>query len=98
MSASHPAAATAAPDIPPTSAWDDDVGSPKNHVSTSQAIAPRSPAKITAFVRTSVWTTSFAIVAATAVPKIRNAAKLKNAAHATATRGVRTRVETTVAI
>ena len=36
--------------------------------------------------------------AATCVPKTRNATKLKNAAHATADRGVRTRVETTVAI
>jgi len=38
------------------------------------------------------------MVAATATPKIRNAMKLKNAAHATAHCGRSTRVETMVAI
>ncbi len=38
------------------------------------------------------------IVAATAVPKVKAATKLKNAAKATARRGVRTLVETTVAM
>ena len=38
------------------------------------------------------------MVFATAVPKMRKAAKLKNAAHATASLGVSTRVDTTVAI
>ncbi len=63
----------------------------------SQTIAPTRAAKIPAFVSVPGWTT-FAIVSATFVPKMRNAAKLKNAAHATACLGVRTRVETTVAI
>src|ERR1043166_8003612 len=38
------------------------------------------------------------MVAATAVPKTNAAMKFQNAAHATARNGVRTRVETTVAI
>ena len=49
-------------------------------------------------MKTDGSTTSFAIVAATAVPKIRNDAKLKKAAHATACWGESTRVDTTVAI
>ncbi len=61
-------------------------------------IAPISPAKITPIVNASGSTTPVAIVAATTVPKIRKAAKLKNAAHTTANRGDSTRVDTTVAI
>src|SRR5206468_12104512 len=89
---------TAAPAIPPTSACDDEVGNPRYHVMMSHTIAPMWPAKITPFVSRSWTTTSFAMVLATAVPKMRNAAKLKNAAQATANRGLRTRVDTTVAI
>src|SRR5262249_31915880 len=46
------------------------------------------------------WTSTvpLPIVLATCRPKIRNATKLKNAAHTTACRGESTRVETTVAI
>ena len=44
-------------------------------------MAPTSPEKTTPSVSASGWTTSLAIVAATLVPKIRNATKLKNAAH-----------------
>ena len=43
-------------------------------------------------------TSPLLIVLATAVPTVNAAMKLKNAAHATATPGERTRVETTVAI
>ena len=84
--------------MPPTRACDELVGRPRYQVITSHAIAPASPAKITWLSRIAGFTTSFAIVAATAVPKIRKAAKLKNAAHATACRGESTRVETTVAM
>src|SRR5436190_3565720 len=80
------------------SAWDDEVGRPNHHVSRSQAIAPTRPENTTASVSDSGRTTLVAIVAATFVPKIRNATKLKNAAQTTAARGVRTRVETTVAM
>ena len=64
------------------------------------AIAPTSPAKITPIVRTpeAGSTTSFAIVSATCVLKMRNAMKFQNAAHITAYFGERTRVDTTVAI
>ena len=98
INASHPALATAAPAIAPMIACEELVGRPNHHVRMSQAIAPMRPAKITALVKTDGSTTSFAIVAATAVPKIRNDAKLKNAAHATACCGESTRVDTTVAI
>ena len=63
----------------------------------SQPIAPTSAAKIDALSKVP-GTVTCEIVSATFVPKNRKAAKLKNAAHATACRGVRTRVDTTVAI
>ncbi len=61
-------------------------------------MAPMRPANTTPIDSTSWITTSFAMVVATCVPNTRKATKLKNAAHATAMRGVSTRVETTVAI
>src|SRR6266550_885489 len=93
----QPAVATAAPARPPTSACDELVGRPRIHVTMSQRIAPTSAAKIPAFVSVPGCTT-LEIVSATLVPKMRNATKLKNAAQATACLGVRTRVDTTVAI
>ena len=65
--------ATAAPAMPPTRACDELVGSPAYQVITSHAIAPISPAKITRLSKISGFTTSFAIVAATVVPKTTNA-------------------------
>ena len=61
-------------------------------------IAPNSPAKITAKLTTLMSTSPEPTVLATAVPKVKAAMKLKNAAQITAFPGVRTRVETTVAI
>lgn len=84
MRAPQPALATAATAIAPTSACDELVGRPSHQVMMSQATAPMSPAKITALVKTSGCTTSLAIVAATSVPKTRNATKLKKAAQTTA--------------
>jgi len=61
-------------------------------------IAPASPPKITAKV-TMLMSIIFApTVCATAVPNVNAATKLKNAAQTTARPGVRTRVDTTVAI
>src|SRR6266581_1466669 len=80
------------------SACDEDVGSPNHQVSKSQAMAPISPANTTASVSDCGFTTSVAMVAATLVPKMRNATKLKNAAQNTAIFGVSTRVDTTVAM
>src|SRR3954454_15209688 len=94
----HPALATAAPAIPPTNACDELVGSPRKKVMRFQPIAPTSPANTTASVIDAGSTTPVAMVVATFVPNTRNAAKLKNAAHATAKRGESTRVDTTVAI
>ncbi len=93
-----PALATAAPPIPPTRAWDDDVGRPRKNVIRFSEMAPTRPEKITPIDSTSWVTTSLAMVSATWVPNMRNATKLKVAAQTTAQRGESTRVETIVAI
>src|SRR5579859_2489608 len=90
-------ATTAAPASPPSSACDDDVGSPHHHVSRSRTTAPTSAAATRGTVTTCA-STPLAMLPATCVLKSRNAMKLKNAAHTTATRGLSTRVDTTVAI
>src|SRR4029453_7744978 len=92
-----PPLATPAPAKPPMSACDEEVGSPSHQVRKFQAMAPTSPAKITASLTTS-GSTVLPTVLATAVWKTRNATKLNTAAQMTAIRGVRTLVETTVAI
>src|SRR5882762_5418028 len=63
-----------------------------------QAVAPTRHAAITGRVTDAGATMSFAMVDATFGSKIRNATKLKIAAHRTAQPGFITRVETTVAI
>jgi hypothetical protein len=98
MKTLKPAWATAAPANPPTRACEELVGMPAYQVIKSQAIAPTSPEKITYVVTEPGSTTPFPIVVATCSPKKRNAIKLKNAAQRTARPGLRTRVETTVAI
>src|SRR2546427_13084154 len=60
--------------------------------------AAPTPAKMTPLSITSGCTIPFPTVVATATPKPNAATKLKNAAHATAARGVSTRVDTIVAI
>src|SRR5437762_10914422 len=97
-SAPNPAFASAAPAKPPMSAWEELVGSPKYHVTRSHAIAPTRPARITHWSTRRGSTTPLPTVVATWTPKPNAATKLKNAAHTTAWSGVRTRVETTVAI
>src|SRR5918995_3453040 len=92
-----PPLATPAPAKPPMSACEEEVGSPSHQVRKFQAMAPTSPAKITASLTTS-GSTVLPTVLATAVWKTRNATKLNSAAQMTASRGVRTLVETTVAI
>jgi hypothetical protein len=94
---SHPDAITAEPSMPPTRAWLELEGSPKNHVTRFQVIAPTRPASTISSVIASWSTMPFAIVAATS--KETNApAKLRTAAMATACRGPIARVETVVAI
>jgi hypothetical protein len=71
---------------------------PNNHVSKSQMMAPTNPAITTYWVTMSSWIIPLPMVLATAVPNRNAARKLKAAAQATANRGDRTRVETTVAM
>src|ERR1700676_3554269 len=63
-----------------------------------QPMAPRRPASKTFWSTISMCTRPLPMVLATAVPKTNAATKFQNAAHATARKGVRTRVETTVAM
>jgi hypothetical protein len=74
------------------------VGRPKYHVMISQRQAPIKVAKITWVSITDTSIMPFPMVLATWRPKNRKAIKLKKAAHMTARRGERTRVETMVAM
>ncbi len=94
---SQPAAAIAAPEMPPISAWLELDGSPRNQVTRFQLIAPTRPASTTLSVTASGSTMPVAIVAATAI-ETNAPAKFRTAASATAVRGVSARVETLVAI
>src|SRR6266540_366067 len=96
-STARPALATPAPAKPPMRACDDEVGSPNHQVRRFQAMAPARPAKTTASLTTRA-STVLPTVLATWVLNTRKATKLKKAAQITATRGVSTLVETTVAI
>src|SRR6266704_5073181 len=93
----HPPFTTPAPIRPPTKAWDELVGSPNHQVMTSQDIAPVRTASSSQAVTIFGSMVPLPIVEATLTPKTKAATKLKNAAQSTATRGVRTLVETTVA-
>src|SRR6267143_1877146 len=93
----HPPLTTPAPMRPPTKAWDELVGSPNHQVMTSQEIAPVRTARSSQAVTIFGSMVPLPIVEATLTPKTKAARKLKKAAQSTATRGVRTLVETTVA-
>ena len=71
---------------------------PKYQVIRFQAMAPRSPPRMTHWSTTPASTTPLPTVLATCTPKPKAATKLKKAAHTTACIGVSTRVETTVAM
>jgi hypothetical protein len=96
--APKPAFAMAAPAYPPSRACDDELGIPPYQVTRSQTIAPMSPPRMTLGSTTSMSISPLPIALATAVPTTKAAMKLKNAAQNTATPGVSTRVETTVAM
>src|SRR5262245_16770647 len=98
ITAPNPAFDTAAPAYPPTRACDELVGRPSHQVIRFQMIAPSRPERITADVTSDCRIIPAPTVFATAVPKKNTAAKLKNAAQATACTGESTRVETTVAM
>jgi hypothetical protein len=93
----QPAWAMPAPITPPISACDDEVGRPSHQVVRFQAIAPTSPANTTASP-TAAGSMIVPTVSATWVRKTTKAMKLKNAAQTTASRGLSTLVDTTVAI
>ena len=97
-SAPNPALATAAPAKPPMSACEELVGIPKYQVIRFQVMAPMSAPRMTHWSTTAASTTPLPTVRATWTPKPKAATKLKNAAQTTACMGVRTRVETTVAM
>src|SRR3989344_8059786 len=80
------------------SACEELVGRPRYQVIRFHIIAPKSPPSTTIGVTTLISIRPLPMVFATAVPKTKNAMKLKNAAHTTACRGERTRVETIVAM
>lgn len=98
----------AAPARPPINVCDDDDGKPISHVNKFHIMAARSPEKTTGrklmplFSRTSTITVFETVSATPNSPIIylamKNATKLKKADHNTACPGVKTLVETTVAI
>ena len=94
---SNPACATAAPANPPISVCDDEDGIPNRHVNKFQNVAASKPARITQR-SIALLSTVFATVFPTLMSKTQNARMLKEAAQITACTGVRTLVETTVAI
>ena len=98
MRAAKPALAIAAPARPPSSAWEEELGSPPHQVTRSHTIAPISPPRMTLGSTTSTTISPLPMVLATAVPTMNAAMKLKKAAQNTATPGESTRVDTTVAM
>jgi hypothetical protein len=93
----QPALAMPAPTTPPIRACDEEVGRPSHQVVRFQAMAPVSPPKTTASL-TTCGSMIVPTVLATWVRKTTKAMKLKNAAQTTASRGLSTLVDTTVAI
>src|SRR6266852_1282213 len=93
----HPPFTTPAPMRPPTSAWEGLVGSPNHQVMTSQEIAPVRTARSNQAVTIFGSIVPFPVVEATLTPKTNGAKKLKSEDQSTATRGVRTLVENTLA-
>ena len=65
-----PAWQRAAPTSPPTSAWDEEVGSPSHHVRRFQSVAPVKAAMMTWLLTAPGVTMPLPTVAATASPRI----------------------------
>jgi len=93
-----PACAMAAPAKPPINVWEDEEGMPDHQVSKFQIIAAISPEKITSSVIKSGFTVLETAPAILCSVKMKKATKLNRADHNTAWKGVRTLVETTVAM
>src|SRR5947208_12208743 len=90
---------SAAPTRPPIRAWDDDDGIPKYQVIRFQPIAPISAASTTPRPDRPVGGSMMPLPTVSATPAPKNEpARLPTAATPSATRGVRARVDTDVAI
>ncbi len=96
--APNPPLATPAPTRAPTRACETLIGRPTQVHNQVQTIAPTRVASSMGGVMTWESTTPLPMVFATWTPNRKAATKLKKAAHSTASRGDRTRVEITVAI
>src|SRR2546421_7551088 len=94
-----PGTSSVAPTSPPNRACDEDDGMPKYHVIRFHTIAPTRPAKTRPSPLTPLGglITPLPTVAATCPPR-NDPIRLPMAAMSSATRGVRARVETEVAI
>src|SRR5258708_7025792 len=93
-----PPLAMAAPAYPLSRACDELVGRPKYQVMMFQMMAPVRPPRMAYWFRKGGAIRPLRTVFAAGVPKVKAATKLKKAAQATACVGVRTRVETMVAM
>src|SRR5260221_89254 len=98
MSAEGPACSNVAPQSPPIRAWEEEEGRPHHQVMRFQAMAPIRLARMTQALMAMGSAMPPLMAFATWVPNTKAAMKLKNAAQTTAAPGVRTRVETTVAM
>jgi hypothetical protein len=93
----HPPCVTAAPSSPPINAWDELVGNPSNSVKRFHKIAPANAAATISWVTKSELTIPAPTILATAVD-MKAPATLRTPAAMTATSGLTTLVETTVAM
>ena len=100
--ASKPRAIIAAPAKPPISVCEEEEGIPFHHVNRFQTIAAITPERI---IGKEIYCSTTVLDTVLAIPNppiihlaIKNATKLKNAAYITAWNGVRTLVDTMVAI
>jgi hypothetical protein len=96
--ASSPPSATAEPTSPPTSAWLELEGNPRDQVRTFQSVAASAPAPMTTTACSAGTVTMPAIVSATAEPTSSAPSMLKTAESAIAGPGPAPRVATSVAM
>src|SRR5512143_1869679 len=95
--ACQPAPTATAPMMPPTKAWEELLGKPRNHVSRFHRMALLRAASTIVVVMVVGSTTSFPIVLATATPKIKGPENSASAMVPSATRGEKARDEIIVA-
>src|SRR5439155_6942626 len=90
----HPPLPTPPPISPPTKACDELVGRPNHQLMISHVIAPIRVESRSQALTIAGSIVPFPLVHATFTPNTKAATKLKKAAHRTAIRGDRTRVDT----